>query len=137
MNLSVYVHAVGTTGRHRAARRGHAHRAGCLQCGREVDERTRVAAHVVRYRRPLCCPCVGTLTLVTTCRACNSAHQADPDGAPEQCCVPRARIWRRARAAQPVVAGATRPASLGGVRTLWCWRHVTTRDEGGERGTYA
>ena len=110
----VFVHAVGTSGRDRAARKRHAHAAQCMQCGCQVDERTRVAAHVVRYRLPLLCPCAGTLTLVTTCRACNGKHQARDDDAGEPCCVPRARMWRRR---------APHTESLGQVRTLWCWRH--------------
>ena len=68
----LFVHATGTTGRDARARRRHEHAARCAQCGVELAETTRVAAHVVAY--PLGNPCVGCLTLRSTCKACNHAR---------------------------------------------------------------
>ena len=75
--MYLHVHAVGTTGAHRAARRRYVYGARCAQCGALLDETTHVASHVLTYPCfPLNC-CFARLTLKTCCRTCNSRHQAD------------------------------------------------------------
>ena len=91
----VHVHAVGTTGRHAKERRDFEYAPRCKQCGVALDEGTHVAAHVVTYPCANCC--VGYLSLQTTCRRCNSAHQSEEAGRCvrdaaffECCCLPAA-----------------------------------------------
>ena len=122
--LTLFVHAVGTTGAHRRERRRHRYAAHCAQCGVAVDRASHVAAHVVRYDAPCCLPRAGVLTLVTTCRTCNGRQQAGEDGV-ERCCAPRARFWR-CRSPGSVV--------LGAVRRLWCWRYVLA--DPGQQATF-
>lgn len=111
---TLYVHAVHTSGAHRNERRRYGYAARCSQCGVELTDETHVAAHVVEYACPLCVPCTGRLKLVTTCRACNSAHQADGDDEP---CLPRrARFWRARR----LRTGADLRRR---VWRMWCWRY--------------
>ena len=117
------VHAVNTSGEHARERRGFQHRAHCVQCGAKVGARgAAVAAHVARYRWPILCPSRGSLTLATTCRACNSVHQSRKQN--ETCCTARARVLR---------FGASRGPPLGRVSRLWCWRHVHTKSDPSEQ----
>ena len=113
MCLSIAVHTVGTSGHHRKERRAFQYDSHCQQCGAAVDVTSHVAAHVTYYRWPVLCPCIGMLTLVTTCRACNGRHQAGVDMDVGGCCMPRARMWWPSRGHGP---------DLGRVWSLWCWR---------------
>lgn len=70
--LALYSHVVGTTGHHEKERRNHTYSEKCIQCGAAVDSTHRVAAHVLKYPYFNCC--FGKLTLVTTCKSCNSKH---------------------------------------------------------------
>ena len=116
----VYVHAIRTSNKDAKQRRSFLHGNKCEQCGVCVDSRTRVAAHVSMYRWPFCLPSTASLTLITTCRKCNSRHRYDPADSAEECCVPRARIWSR----KPL--GPTPRIST--VRRMWCWRYVADEE---------
>lgn len=116
--MPLYVHAVNTSRKHAAERRRHVYSTTCAQCGVELDPTTHVAAHVVRYDHPVLLPCVGTLTLVTTCRSCNSRHQGGDSQ--EVCCESNARFWHTSSPARPLTAPP--PVVLSRVRRLWCWR---------------
>ena len=107
----VYVHALNTSKLHAKERRAFQYASRCAQCGVELDSSTHVAAHAVRYRWPFFCPRTGTLTLVTTCRKCNSTHQKQDT--PEQCCHPQARFW---------VCCPSKGPNLGRVMRSWCYR---------------
>ena len=133
--MPLFVHATNTTGLHSKERRGFAYKATCAQCGKALGGTDHVAAHVVRYKYPCLCPCMGgDVTLVTTCRACNAAHRADACEA-EPCCVPGARFS----------APDESSLRLGRVRTPWWRRHrvrrvgrvgTTTQKEGAQVPTY-
>ena len=116
--MVLYVHAVGTAKTDSKARREFVYGGVCTQCGTALDATQHVAAHVVRYDWPWCAPCVGTLTLVTTCRSCNSKHQASDDAEP--CCFPGARVWTCC----PLKEAQSR---LGRVWRCWCWRYDARR----------
>lgn len=72
--MAFFVHDTGTTGKHARERRRFRRDAVCWQCG--VATHDTVAAHVTRYGRRF--PCLGTHTLVTTCRACNARGAKAP-----------------------------------------------------------
>lgn len=116
--MVVYVHAVGTAKTDARPRREFVYSGACTQCGTPVDASKHVAAHVLRYDWPWCVPCVGTLTLVTTCRSCNSKHQVSDESEP--CCFPGARFWTW----RPLRHGAR----LGRVWRCWCWRYDARKD---------
>ena len=71
--MCLFVHADGTTGQHARERRRHAHSARCAQCGVELTDATRVAAHL--HVRPLGLVRCFT-TLQSTCKACNHYRHA-------------------------------------------------------------
>ena len=70
--MCLFVHMTNTTGKDAKARRRHVHTVRCVQCGVELTEHTRVAAHLVAY--PCGLPCLGCVTLRSTCKSCNHAH---------------------------------------------------------------
>lgn len=106
--MCLFVHARGTTGQDRAARRRHDYAAKCAQCGVALTDTTRVAAHVVAY--PLANGCCGYMTLRTTCKACNASRGGRR----------RARWW----------GCAPRARRLRCLCTPMCAAHDATRDDG-------
>lgn len=116
--LSLFVHAVNTSGLHQKERRALKHSTRCLQCGALVGAATHVAAHVTEYRWPIFCLARGTLTLITTCKRCNGLQQER--GSVEPCCYPRARFWVCLPPSGPNLARVWLP---------WCYRHHVPSDE--------
>ena len=74
--MSLYVHAIGSSGHHERERRHFEYASACVQCGVRLTPETHVAAHVIAY--PCNC-CFGRLSLTTTCRSCNAKHQIRDD----------------------------------------------------------
>ena len=71
----LFVHAEGTTGMHAKERREHVYAGKCAQCGKELDASSHVAAHMEAY--PCGNPCLGFMTLRTTCRGCNNYRKKE------------------------------------------------------------
>lgn len=70
--MCLFVHMTNTTSQDGRARRKHTHSTKCSQCGIVLTKQNRVAAHVVIY--PLGLPCIGGVTLKSTCKSCNHPH---------------------------------------------------------------
>ena len=132
--MRLYVHAIGTSKMHASARRKFEYESKCRQCGCDLSSgHNAVAAHVVVYRWPISCPCVGRMGLITMCSKCNAAHRVSDKSKQEPCCVPRARIWTRRRDG---FKGVTRNATQNPAKPLakkyfvyklWCWRKATKK----------
>lgn len=68
---SRHKHRKGTTGKHARERRRHKYAKTCFQCGAEVTQTTKVAAHLIEQPiHPFLC-FYGRAVLRTTCKGCN------------------------------------------------------------------
>ena len=123
----LHVHAVNTSGSHASARRKFGYSHFCAQCGCLIENKKNcVAAHAVSYSKPCCSPRTGVLTLVTTCRSCNSAQQVSSQR--EKCCVPKARFYVFFPSS---LDSRSLPPELEDVKMCWCYRYKAEKVERG------